>query len=429
MNNRTITLPLSKSDALRAMALNAVSSYLGNGKIKHLTLPVSDDIEGMSRAVALYERQLVQMARSGDLTGTGTVHIGAGGAPFRFFTALAASTPGIDIAITADEALMRRPNGILIEALRDAGADIECLGKEGAPPIRIRGRRLTPRSINIDAATSSQFISALMMASPLWGDGMDIPFRREDCVSLPYLDMTAGVMRRFGCDVAINDNRITVAAGRCFSPEHYEVESDWSAASYFYESALLLPGKPIKISRLTPASRSIQGDSSCENIFQRLGVVTKYNSDGGAELYCSPDKLKAFVAENGCYVLNLNGTPDLVPALTVAFCLSGVKFRFEGIAHLRHKETDRMGALIAEMEKLGYVLHGDADTLSWEGEKCNPQDKLIKIATYSDHRMAMCMAPAAMLNPDIEICNPEVVNKSYPDFWENIKKISFTSTP
>lgn len=414
---RPAELPLSKSIALRVLTLNAVSKRLGHGKADIRRLPDAGDVAGMLRALRLYDEA--------GLTSRHIVNIGEGGAPFRFFTALAASTPGLDMTVAAGRPLMRRPHAILLEALRAAGADVRGLRSPDRPPLHIRGRRLSPAVVEMDPGVSSQYVSALMMAAPLWEYGLTMPFHSEGAVSLPYLEMTARIMERFGAGCRIAGGTIRVEPGKCAAPERYDIETDWSAASYFYELALLTPGAEVPLASLTPPGESLQGDAACAGIFARLGVATNMAPDGSAILRCDPERLNAVTASGETYGLDLGGTPDLAPALAVAFCLAGVRFRFSGVAHLRHKETDRMAALCAELAKLGYVLEPGAETLEWSGCRTAPQRDLT-IATYSDHRMAMAFAPAAVRFPDgISIESPEVVGKSYPRYWENLEGLGF----
>lgn len=411
-----VALPLSKSIALRAMTLNAVSRLLGHGEIANMTLPDSEDIDGMLRAISIFDIN--------DGIGDHNIHIGAGGAPFRFFTALAASVSGCNVTVTADPALMKRPNAPLFNALRKAGGEVICLKDEGYAPVRIYGKDLNPGCLEVDASISSQYLSALLMAAPLWKDGVEIPYSAEKVVSQPYLDMTLNLMRGFKCGVEKTENVIRIAGGECNSPGDYEVEGDWSGASYFYEIALLSPGADIRINNLYEAKKSVQGDSVCAEIFHRLGVETIYHHEGGATIRCDRSRLKDWLDNGATYVLNLNGTPDLVPALAAAFCLAGVKFCFEGVAHLRHKETDRMAAMTTELRKLGYVITPGDDTMSWDGSRCEAEKNPL-ISTYSDHRMAMALAPAAILCGTIRIDNPDVVNKSFPDYWTNLSHLGF----
>lgn len=426
-----VGLPLSKSVALRVMTLNAVASRLSGAVAIIPELPDAEDVKGMMRAMAYYDRA-VKCPPAISISDNSTsdeeqvdkirnyrVNIGEGGAPFRFFTALAASTPGIDLTLLTSKPLIRRPHAILLDTLREAGADIRSLRRPGRPPLRIIGRKLAPSSLTMDPGISSQYISALMMAAPLWEHGLTLDFNGEQPVSLPYLRMTADAMRRFGCEVAVADESIRIAPGICCPPDKFDIPTDWSAASYFYELALLLPGREIPLSDLTVASDSMQGDADCQQIFGKLGVETIYNSDGSVRLRYSDTAMSGQTIE-----LNLNGTPDLAPALAVGFCLAGVRFRFVGVAHLRHKETDRMAALACELRKLGYVLFTSDEEMGWNGECCQADSEPL-ITTYSDHRMAMAFAPAAIRFPGLRIERPAVVGKSFPRYWEMLRRLGF----
>lgn len=424
----SVTLPLSKSIALRAMTLSAVSEALGNPPANFSALPDATDVAGLQAAL-----DALKDCRN-------SVYIGEGGAPIRFFTALAASIEGVDIEVSASEGLMRRPMGILIDALRSLGADIQCLGREGYPPLRIKGNKLLGGVLTIDPSMSSQYVSALMMAAPLWKNGLQLHFSANP-VSKPYIRMTERLMRYFGCEVSSENLTVSVASGRCAAPAKVEIESDWSAASYFYELALLRPGREVKIRRLTPPEESLQGDSRCAELFARAGVQTRYNPNGSAKLLreLSPtgnDSDKRALSElselpelpklkeEEILEADMNDTPDLVPALAVGLPLAGIPFRFRGVAHLKIKETDRLAALIAEMRKLGYELTSDGETLAWEGKCCEPQEEP-EIETYADHRMAMAFAPAALLFPGLKIPDPAVVAKSFPNFFQEF--LSLTS--
>lgn len=428
-NPQRVELPLSKSVALRVMTLNAMAECLGKRPAAIPNLPDAEDVKGMLRAMRALQKQ-------GHESGI-RVNIGEGGAPFRFFTALAASIPGVDITLLTKPALIRRPHAMLLDSLRNAGADIRSLRRPGRPPLRICGKRLGPDELTMNPGVSSQYISALMMASPLWKNGLQLHFEGETPVSLPYLRMTAAIMERFGCMLQMQPERIDVAPDVCTPPEEYEIPTDWSAASYFYEIALLLPATEIPVRRLTPPEDSLQGDSVCIDIFGRLGVETRFRSDGSAILCYSPEKNSlnkkieddsAFTYENATCILDLNGTPDLAPALCVAFCLAGIRFRFENVAHLRHKETDRMSALATELKKLGYLLWTASDSMGWDGENCEPEAQPT-ISTYSDHRMAMAFAPAAVRFSGLRIEHPEVVGKSFPRYWDALRNLGFHISP
>lgn len=412
---RPVRLPLSKSIALRVMTLNALSRRLGGGEAMIPQLPDAGDVAGMERALRCYA------------DGGGEVYIGEGGAPLRFFTALAASTPGIDVKVTASEALMRRPLKPLLDALHDAGASVRCSGRTGYPPLRIKGRKLDPAHVAITPAVSSQFVSALMMASPLWERGLNLEFTGGKPVSAPYILMTARIMSRFGISTGIGQQSVTVEPVPVRAPRRFDIETDWSAASYFYELALLLPGTPVPLERLTPPDDSLQGDSRCADIFGRLGVTTTLHPDGSATLLCDPGRLDAFLAQEEPMELDMGDTPDLVPALAVALCMAGVRFRFTGIAHLHHKESDRIHALAVELGRIGFGIEAGADFMAWEGAR-TPTGEDETISSYSDHRMAMAFAPAAARLPYLCIADPEVVEKSYPAYWEALRALGFEIT-
>ncbi len=462
----SVELPLSKSVALRAMTLNEVSAILSDRRAEFPALPDAEDVAGMHRAIKTLTsctevasraalRVASRVASRTNAISRCRVNIGEGGAPFRFFTALTASVPGVDLTLTTRRPLIQRPHAILLDTLREAGADIRSIRRPERPPLRIRGQHLDPGALSMNPGVSSQFVSALMLASPLWKRGLKLTFEGGQPVSLPYLEMTRRVMESFGCEVEMAAEEISVAPAKCTAPEVYEIPTDWSAASYFYELALLLPGREIPLLQLTPPEKSLQGDSACAEIFHRLGVRTDWNSaDGSATLSYHPEShsQKDYASEDFSregqdrkdfsqedyhpegfsrkyktepYVLDLNGTPDLAPALAVGFCLAGVRFRFENVAHLRHKETDRMASLATELRKLGFALRTGEDSMEWTGQTCEGQENPV-ISTYSDHRMAMAFAPAAIRFPGLTIENPDVIGKSFPCYWEMLRGLGFS---
>lgn len=410
--DKEVSLPLSKSIALRVMTLNEVSGVCGGGKAVIPKLPDAEDVLGMQRALDALSAPDIE-----------DVYIGDGGAPIRFFTALTASLPGKALIVEGSPGLSRRPMKILIDTLRRAGASIKCLRNEGYPPFRVMGRKIETGVLNIDAGISSQYISALMLVAPLWKNGLQLTLCGK-LVSYPYLKMTAAIMDRYGIESELSPECISVKNQLPVAPAEYPIEPDWSAASYFYELALLTPGFPIHIKSLIPAGDSLQGDSACERIFGRCGVRTHYHPDGSATLVCDAATLRDIVEKNEFFEADLGDTPDLVPALCVGFSLSGIKFRFCNVAHLRHKESNRLEALANEMQKIGYMLDIGDSTLSWCGRRC-PTGENESIDTYSDHRMAMAFAPAAAVLPYLSINNPEVVRKSFPKFWDNIAGLGF----
>ena len=411
-------LPLSKSIALRALILNEVSRLLGNGCACIPELPDAEDIEGLQRGLEAFRRM------TEGASGSHCVHIGEGGAPLRFFTALAASTPGVDITVSAGKSLRRRPLALLLDALRGAGADIRCLRREGYPPLHIIGTTPDPGPISINPGVSSQFVSALMMVAPLWADGLRLGFEGSPAVSAPYLHMTGEVMRAFGGTMRMANDGITVEGGKCHAPARFEIESDWSAASYLYEIALLLPGRAIYIDRLTPPQDSLQGDARCAGIFHIAGVDTEWHPDGSATLRCDASVRDRAASSQAPLELDMGGTPDLVPALAVGFCLAGIRFRLTGVSHLRYKESDRLQSLACELEKIGFMADAGTDTLSWTGRRC-PTGENETIDTWRDHRIAMAFAPAAIRLPYVAVDDTRVTAKSWPAYWETLEGLGF----
>lgn len=404
-----VSLPPSKSIVLRTMALNcaialrdqddALDPSTFHQYFDYHNLPGSD-IKGFANAI-----QTLLTQRRHDISSPLTINIGDGAAPLRFFTAIAASTPGCDITLTGSTRLCERPVAPLVDTLRAAGADIEYTRMPGYAPLHIRGKRLAPSYMEVDASASSQYISALMLATPLWEGHTEIKLAGETTVSTPYIRMTEDVIRR------VNDNTL-------------HIEADWSAASYFY-AYTLITGLPVHIASLTPPEHSIQGDAACADIFRRVGVITEYHTDGSATIRRN-HSLHTDTTQDTILDINLKDTPDLAPAICVAFTLAGIRFTLHGIGHLRIKECDRIAALMTELRKLGFVLDtGREDCnewLGWHGSRTLP-DASPDIHTYTDHRIAMAFAIAQAVMPKISIQHPEVVDKSFPHFFNELNKI------
>ena len=359
-----------------------------------------------------------------------TVDVGAAGTAMRFLTAYYATTPGADVVLTGSERMRQRPIGILVEALRRLGADIAYTAAEGCPPLRIRGRRLRGGTLTMDGSVSSQYISALLMTAPRLEGGLTLRLAGR-LTSVPYLRMTLALMRRFGvtaqADLAAAEPYIAVAP-QAYVPQAYAVEGDWSAASYWYELLALAPeaDAPLRLAGLQPDS--LQGDSAVARYFEPLGVTTSFGPDGGVTLRRTGRPADAVAWD-------LTDQPDLAQTLVAACCGLGVRFDIAGLHTLRIKETDRIAALQAELRRLGYVVSDsetiDADgtrrvALHWHGARCTPEADPI-IHTYADHRMALALAPLALVRPDrsLRIARPEVVSKSYPAYWTHLRQAGF----
>jgi len=330
----------------------------------------------------------------------------------RFLTAFLAKTVG-EWVITGNERMKERPIKLLVDALNQLGGKIKYIEKEGYPPLRIYGSALVGGEIHMDSGVSSQYVSALMMIAPYMQKGLKIKLEGK-IISLPYIRMTQKMMQDFGVKVDFEDQVIDIRPQN-YQPIPYRIESDWSAASYWYE-ILAISGKG-EIILKGLQQESMQGDSQVAEIFKELGVLTEYQSDG----------VKLTPTGNLCTMLAYDFVeqPDLVQTVAVTCCLKNIPFHFKGVQSLKIKETDRVAALIWELKKLGYVLtEPEEGELAWTGLTTNTSNnQTTTILTYDDHRMAMAFAPVALIQP-IKIANPEVVSKSYPGFWENFSQLS-----
>ena len=389
--NIEINLPASKSISNRALILNALSYS-------------PYDIENLSDSDDT--RVMVRVFDSNDTK----FDIGAAGTAMRFLTAFLAKTVG-EWQITGSERMKNRPIRILVDALNQLGARIEYLEKEGYPPLKILGSALTGGEISLNGSVSSQYISALMMIAPYMQNGLKITLEGK-IISKPYIIMTLKMMAEFGVNTDFTDNIIDIKP-QTYSPTRFGVESDWSAASYWYE-ILSLAGKG-KIHLKGLKKESYQGDCKVAELFEQLGVKTDFDKDG--VIISANNK-----PETPCFEYDFTNEPDLAQTFAVSCCLKNIPFTFSGLQSLKIKETNRIAALINELGKLGYVLYEPAEgQLAWNGERCVATENPV-IATYDDHRMAMAFAPAALFQP-LTIEHPEVITKSYPGFWKDLSKL------
>jgi 3-phosphoshikimate 1-carboxyvinyltransferase len=389
-----ITLPISKSLSNRALILAGLCKY----DCDVTNQSSSDDTAVLSKALANPNAEIID--------------IGAAGTAMRFLTAYLAVQEGRTVHLTGSERMRHRPIGVLVEALRKMGAQIDYVGDEGFPPLRITGQKLSGGALEVDGSISSQYISALLMIAPIVRGGLRLRLT-GDVTSLPYIYMTLELMKKFGATkLAMDGQEITVAEQE-YTGCRFQTEGDWSAASYWYEIAVLTRRDGIRLEGL--CRESTQGDSHVADYFRELGVETEF-CDGGVVLHpCGalPDRV----------AWNLKGQPDLAQTLIATCCGLDVPFDFTGLKTLRIKETDRLNAMRQELLKLGFVLRieGD-DRIMWDGTRC-PAELNPEIQTYKDHRMAMCMAPLCLIRPEgaLIIQEPEVVSKSYPDFWQDLR--------
>lgn len=392
-----VMLPASKSISNRALIISALSG----AAVMPENVSDCDDTFVMVRALT---------------EPTPTIDIMAAGTAMRFLTAYLSVQEGEEHVLTGTERMKHRPISILVNALRQLGADIEYVGEEGYPPLRIRGKKLEGGSIELAGNVSSQYISAMLMIGPMLEKGMTLKLK-DGIVSRPYIDMTLSIMREFGAKTSFEDDTIGVDSTG-YKPIPYYIENDWSASSYWYEMVALTEGSEVRLPGLFAAS--LQGDQGVRDIFGQLGVETvMLPGDGGVQPPGALLRHTGKVADR--LDIDMLRVPDLAQTAVVTCCMLGVKFHITGLQSLKIKETDRITALRTELRKLGYVIGEENDSiLFWNGERCQP-DAQPAIDTYEDHRMAMSFAPCSQKMDQIRINNPEVVSKSYPTFWEEFE--------
>ena len=351
------------------------------------------------------------------------VDIHHAGTAMRFLTAYFAVNEGREVVLTGSSRMKERPIKVLVEALQQLGAKISYENEEGYPPIRIKGQKITANKVNIPANVSSQYISALLLIAPKLENGIELTLVGE-ITSIPYIKMTLALLNEIGVETSFEGNVINVKPLTTHErqrigeanpkPQTLTVESDWSSASYFF-SIVALAEIGTEITLSSYKQNSLQGDSSLVEIYKNLGVDTVFENNSIV--------LRKSVTPNpqlsNC---NLNSSPDIAQTI-VATCLGlGIGCHLTGLHTLKIKETDRLEALRIELTKLGANISVTNDSLTLVATKdINPN---VKIATYNDHRMAMAFAPLALKAPII-IENAEVVSKSYPDFWEDLKRLGF----
>ena len=391
-----IDLPASKSISNRVLLLNALCATPG----RLSNLAQCDDTDAVLSALAQPDAS--------------EVNIGAAGTAMRFLTAYFATREGREVVIDGTERMRQRPIGVLVDALRQLGADIEYVEAEGYPPLKITGTRLHGGALTVSGSVSSQYITAILLIAPVIG-GITLTIEGE-IMSRPYIDMTLALMARYGVKAEWRENVIHVPAGE-YTALDFTVEADWSAASYWWAMQAIVPQSRISLKGLEP--QSLQGDSRIAELMSQMGVTGNWcgryldlRSNGGVGCCCST-------------FADLSGTPDIAQTLVVMLCLMGRPFRITGLRTLRIKETDRLEALRTKLRKLGYVVkvEGD-DAISWHFET-TAAEASPHICTYHDHRMAMAFAPAAIRFPGLIIDDAQVVSKSYPLFWEHLRQAGF----
>ncbi len=390
----TISLPGSKSESNRALIIQALCEE--PFRISHLA--VSEDTHTLQSLLSAPAQ--------------GLKDCGHAGSTFRFLAALYAAQPGAHVILTGSERMKQRPIAPLAEALQSLGADIRYTGEAGYPPLEIKGATLhSAEAISIRADISSQFISALLLIAPTLRDGLRLQLENEP-VSAPYIDLTLSIMAQFGVSHERNANEIYISP-QAYRARDLNIEADWSSASYWYALVALAEEADIFLPGLN--GYSLQGDSILSELMANFGVTSQF-INGGVRLLRSDKQLSR-------KIFDFKDCPDL--AQTVIVCCAALRHEatFTGLQTLRIKETDRVLALQQELRKTGAILEekGLVYKLRFEEMPSGP----IRIETYEDHRMALSFAALAMVLPQVEIADPEVIVKSYPGFWNDLESTGF----
>ncbi len=399
----TYHLPASKSISNRLLVMRA----LGKSKVLFDNLSEAEDTY-MMRLYLSFIRTCAgsEIPLSLDAHNAGTV--------FRFLVAFLSQREGRWL-ITGSERMRQRPVGALVDALRTLGADIRYSDKEGFPPLIIHGKKIKGGVVDLNASSSSQFVSALMLIAPYLPGGLTIRLTSKP-VSAAYIHMTATLMQNFGAQVSFSNNEVHVPEGH-YDVKKIRVESDWSAAAFWYEMVAFQAGAQALLPGLT--ENSVQGDRFLTEVFEQLGVQSHFTEEG---LFISYTGKVAKTID-----FDFTNAPDIVPSVMAACAGLRVEGVFRGIEHLRIKESDRILSMQKELGKIGAkIIQMDHLYRLVPGERPGTAPVF---NSHGDHRMAMSLAPLAMKLGQVTIKNPEVVRKSYPGFWDELEKTGiFTLT-
>ena len=393
----------SKSETNRLLLLQALFPNITLANTSN-----SDDSEVMQKALESkgFSNNQEPRAKSQE------IDIHHAGTAMRFLTAYFAMQEGREVILTGSARMQERPIKVLVEAIAQLGVNITYEKENGYPPIRIKGQKVTASKVTMAANVSSQYISALLLIAPKLENGLELTLEGE-ITSVPYIKMTLALLNDLDIQTSFEGNIIKVFPKEQVETKQMVVESDWSSASYFFSLVALSETASITISSYKETS--LQGDSALVEIYKKMGVVSHFDNNT-----LSLSKLPNFKPET--LNLELNNTPDIAQTIVVTCLGLGIGCHLTGLHTLKIKETDRLEALRVELTKLGATITVTDDSLTLEASQIINHN--IKIATYNDHRMAMAFAPLALKVPII-IENAEVVSKSYPDFWEDMKILGF----
>ena len=397
-----LSLPSSKSIANRLLIMQSFNSAMTIGNVSE----ANDTI--------LLQKLIKQMQENVNPNSPVTLDAGPAGTVYRFMTARLAIEPGTWL-LTGTERMKERPVKLLIDTLRTLGADIEYAGKEDYPPLIIRGKKLKGGAVTIDGGISSQYISALMMIAPALENGLDLTLT-GNIGSLPYIEMTVRLMQQAGVKIICKKNNYIFPA-QSYAPVHLITEPDWSAASYWFQIVSMSEHSQVLLHDLK--SGSLQGDSAVRALFEPLGVQSQFTNEG-LLLENTSTNVTHFTAD-------FTDIPDLAQTFVVALAAKGIPSRLSGLRSLRIKETDRINALITELDAFGLkAIEKENFVLELPIQQMNIKSVNPIINTWHDHRMAMAFAPLCLTGQSLQITNPDVVQKSYPTFWNHLRDAGFS---
>ena len=392
----------SKSETNRLLILKALYSNISIENASN-----SDDSEVMTKAL--------NMLSTANGKRSTEVNVHHAGTAMRFLTAYFAIQEGKEVILTGSSRMKERPIKILVDALRELGAEISYIENEGFPPIKIKGKKISKNKISLPAHISSQYISALLLIAPKLENGLEIELV-GNITSKPYIAMTLALLNQIGVKTTFNKNKIKIHSKFKIQNLKFIVESDWSSVSYWY-SVIALSEIDTQITLSSYKQSSLQGDSVVAEIYENFGVATIFNNNNSITLS------KTVNCKLSSVNIELNNTPDIAQTIAVTCLGLGIKCNLSGLHTLKIKETDRLQALKTELSKLGAKVSITDDSLFLEATSILKNQ--VSIATYQDHRMAMAFAPLAIKTPII-IENFDVVSKSYPNFWNDLQEVGFT---
>ena len=392
----SVTITGSKSESNRLLLLKALYPTIDIENVSN-----SDDSVLMQKALQSPNAPVIDIHHAGTA--------------MRFLTAYLSIQEGREVVLTGSSRMKERPIGILVDALRQLGADIQYIENEGFPPLSIKGKKLTESKVTLKADVSSQYISALLLIASKLENGLELTLDGK-ITSVPYIKMTLGLLNEIGVETSFNNNVVKVRPKTTqVKPQTLVVESDWSSASYYFSIVALSDiGTEIKLSSYK--KNSLQGDSVLSELYKEFGVETSFGNN--SVILKKVEK----VDSNKTIEFDLRNAPDIAQTISVTAFGLGLECRLTGLHTLKIKETDRLVALKTELEKFGAEV-----TITDESLHLKSSDNIISnisVDTYNDHRMAMAFAPLGLMTT-LKINDPKVVSKSYPEFWNDLDSIGF----